>query len=166
MLLIVVFIFSATCYSIADSLYGMFAIMFLLGVVLSPFVLGFMWLNDQAGMNHLLIESWQEISGAHDTGELTSCQHYNDGLNGPNGLILVMFPLVLINVPITAAAIFLPLIGFVTALFGTFEVAVSHGAKHEALKTGVTVMVIGFGAILLSGLMFRLMHMLVVPMCT
>lgn len=153
-------------YSMAPAIFGGIAV----GLITLPVILAAEWINGFTGIGHLLIGSWQALSGVDTPGEvIVSCGRfgdYNDTTTTTLGDVLIsllVLILAIANFIIGVCAIVgLPL-GLGVSAVGAFR-GLATGDR-DWMKTGLGILTVAVGAAIVAGLVMRLMHVLSASTC-
>lgn len=143
------------------------------GLITLPIILAAEWINGFTGISHLLIGSWQALSGVDTPGEIIAqCEkgfhegNYDKTTTTTFGDILISFLVLIIaivNAIISVCAIVgLPL-GLGVSAVGAFR-GLATG-NRDWMRTGLGILTFAVGAAIVAGLVMRLMHVLSASTC-
>ena len=160
MYIILIFVGSA-----AATLFFEFAIMSIaIGAILAPIILFFAWVDDSTGVNHLLIGSWKNLSGVNSPGGIiVQCPDNHKATLWGLLLSLLVLIIALANSLIGLVAIIgIPLGAGMAMTGGVRQLMIG---KTDWLRTGLGLLTWGLGAMVVAGLVMRLMHVMSAATC-
>lgn len=155
-----------TAQSIAPAIFAGIAV----GLITLPIILAAEWINDFTGISHLLVGSWQALSGVDAPGEVVvSCDtfgDYNDTTTTTFGDVLIALLVLIIAIanfiPGVIAIVGIP-VGLAVGGVGAFRYFTV--GKRDWVRTGLGILSVAVGAVIVAGLVMRLMHFLSASTC-
>lgn len=151
---------------LGDAAFGSIAIGSAFALALIPLLAVIDQLNATSGLNNFMVDAWRALSGVSSGAHITGCDDVRGAVAHQNGLVMLNFIFIAVAMFLTFFAIVGPVVGAVWTLFGLLTLMGSDGKDLQRFKQGLKVMTYGFGAIFVSGLLFRLIHAITVASCT
>lgn len=133
------------------------------GLILFPVLLAAFWFNDRTGVEDLVVHSWQLLSGVDTPGEIVvDCPTRTDSTREEAlvGLLVSLLGLALAlgNVFVALVALIGIPVGLVGSVVGGIHALITR--RSTWLSPALSILLAGIGAVVVAGLVMRLMHWL------
>lgn len=156
---IAAFMLAGMTYILVDQ----FAIYIAVAAIVALVLFGVVWLEMKTGLNMVMVRSWQFLSGVDTPDQIIVNNQDNCPMKSEGEFFLSMAMVILLmviafaNVLVGLVAIIGIPVGIVMTLGGA-AMTVYKEAKHDLLPSGLQVLTYGLGAMILAGIVMRIMH--------
>lgn len=155
MIILVLFLLMGGATAAASRVALPLGLMLVASVPLGYVITGFLWVNEKAGIDAFLVACWKFLSGASGPGDVVQS---GSGCGSALSVLMILINLVLI--------LFLLVLGFASvfgtpiAILASFCGAIASVVTQdfEYFLLGMKFIGAALGAIVATGLIFRIMH--------
>lgn len=168
---ILLFVVAGGSYMAVNSyVFPMLLLAFALGVVVFYILTAVQWVDNHSGVSTFMVKSFQTLSGVDTPGQVVQDNQCHFGTGALNFdlfgflatmvLSLVVIGLAVVNaVPGIVAMVTLP-VALAVLLVGCISTIISVGEEKKILAGGLALLTFGCGAVIVAGLMMRMIHAL------